>query len=155
MVLWMPLFLLFNLHVIYYSNIFDRELRSKVLTDMAYLLVICYVFLWAFVALNGLKWPFNGLLSILLDLYRLFLRSWIQIYLVARYEWSAIFWSSIAIFFSRSRSRSAIAIWYLVKRSPDDRDRKIQRSRSQKRDLFGDLWINQNRYQFSKKNIIK
>ena len=35
-------------------------------------------------------------------------------------------------------------------RSQDDCDRKIQRSRSQKRDLFGDLCSNQQCYQFFK-----
>ena len=39
----------------------------------------------------------------------------------------------------------AIGDRHLVKRSPDDRDREIQRSRSQKRDLFGDLLSNGDR----------
>ena len=56
------------------------------------------------------------------------------------HDWSTIFWSLIAIFFSGSRTRSAIA-----KRSQDNRDHEIQWSRSQKRDrnLFSFFFSNQ------------
>ena len=37
---------------------------------------------------------------------------------ILRHEWSAIFWSSIAIFFSRSRSRSAIVVIFFFLNVP-------------------------------------
>ena len=44
----------------------------------------------------------------------------------------------------------AIGDRHLVKRSQEDRDREIQRSRSQKRDIFGDLGRHQYFHKFFK-----
>ena len=52
----------------------------------------------------------------------------------SRYEWSAIFWSSIAIAIFFFAIEIAIGDRHYVKRSQDNRDREIQWSWSQKRD---------------------